>query len=152
MSPYISVTLRDLVRRRARNCCEYCQTSEWLSGLECEVDHIVPRASGGLTIAENLCLACASCNGFKQAKTSAIDPESSQEVFLFHPRQQRWYDHFTWSEDSTYIIGLTPYGRVTIEALKLNHALIVGARSLWVRISLHPPALASQADEIEPDN
>jgi 5-methylcytosine-specific restriction endonuclease McrA len=78
--PKIPQTLRRLVRARAKGRCEYCRTSEWLSGLPCEIDHILPRAKGGPTTADNLCLACASCNGYKRATTHAADPESGIEL------------------------------------------------------------------------
>jgi len=131
--------LRRLVRARAKGRCEYCQISEWLSGLPCKIDHIIPRAVGGPTTADNLCLACASCNGYKRASTHAADPESGEEVALFNPRQQRWQEHFAWSEDGTTIIGLTACGRATVVTLKLNHPLAVAARSIWVGVGLHPP-------------
>jgi len=131
--------MRRLVRERAESRCEYCHTPEWLSGLPCEIDHINPRAKGGATIADNLCLACASCNGYKQAHTHATDPESGEKVSLFNPRQQRWGEHFAWSDDGATIIGLTACGRATVVALKLDHSLIVGARSIWVSIGQHPP-------------
>jgi 5-methylcytosine-specific restriction endonuclease McrA len=86
--------LHQLVRTRAESRCEYCQTSERLSGLPCEVDHIIPRAKDGPTTADNLCLACASCNGHKGASTNAVDPESGEQVALFNPRQQCWREHF----------------------------------------------------------
>lgn len=35
----ISRALREQVKRRADFRCEYCQTSEWLSGAEGEIDH-----------------------------------------------------------------------------------------------------------------
>jgi hypothetical protein len=103
------------------------------------VDHIFPRAQGGPTHADNLCFACSSCNGYKQARFRSVDPETGEEVPLFHPRQQMWRDHFAWSQDGTLVIGLTPCGRATIDALHFNHPLIVVARSIWVRIGLHPP-------------
>ncbi len=131
--------LRELVRTRAEHRCEYCPTSEWLSGIKCEIDHIIPHARDGPTAAENMCLACPSCNGYKQARTHAVDPESGEEVSLFHPRHQYWPDHFAWSEDGTRLIGLTACGRATIEALKLNHSLIVAVRVIWVSIGRHPP-------------
>jgi hypothetical protein len=84
-------------------------------------------------------LACASCNGYKGANTQAVDPESGEQVALFNPRQQRWREHFAWSEEGTTIIGLTAEGRATENALKLNHPLIVAARSIWVSAGLHPP-------------
>jgi hypothetical protein len=86
-----------------------------------------------------LCLACASCNGYKRASTHAVDPESGEEVALFNPRQQRWQEHFAWSEDGTTIIGLTASGRATVLALKFNHPIVVAARSIWASVGLHPP-------------
>jgi len=135
----IPEALRRLIRTRAQSRCEYCQTSEWLSGLPCEIDHIIPRVKGGPTTADNLCLACASCNGYKRVSTHAADPESGEEVALFNPRQQRWQEHFAWSEDGATIIGLTACGRATVVTLKLNHPLAVAARSIWVSVGLHPP-------------
>lgn len=36
----ISRALREQVKQRADFRCEYCQTSEWLSGAEGEIDHV----------------------------------------------------------------------------------------------------------------
>lgn len=141
---YIPPTLREQVRRRANYRCEYCYTPEWLIGAEHEVDHIMPRALEGATTAANLCLACASCNGNKQTKVDGIDVQTGERVMLFHPRQQRWHDHFVWSADGTQIIGTTSYGRTTVEVLKMNHSLIMVARSIWVSTGLHPPKLRSE--------
>ena len=135
----IPEALRAAVRERAKACCEYCLTTEALSGIRCQADHIVPRSLGGLATLENLCLACVACNGHKHARIYAIDPESGTEVALFHPRQQQWHEHFFWSADGTEIIGKTPTGRATITALKMNDPLIVGARSLWAGMGMHPP-------------
>jgi len=52
--------LRQAVRERARGRCEYCLTSEVLSGIRCQIDHITPHARQGATTAENLCLACVA--------------------------------------------------------------------------------------------
>ncbi len=135
----ISKRLVLLVRERAHHRCEYCQVSEWLSGQLCQVDHIVPLAKGGASTQENLCLACAACNGFKLDRTESADPESGQVVALYDPRKQRWADHFAWSEDGTTVIGLTANGRATVVALRLNRPLAVAARSVWVSIHRHPP-------------
>lgn len=134
-------SLRKLVRLRAGDRREYCQTPTWLIGLEHEIDHIAPRVHGGPTIAENLCLACTSCNGYKHAKTHGADPETGEEAPLFHPRQQQWHEHFAWSEDGTRITGLTPCGRVTVEAIHLNHSLVVAARAIRVQVGHHPPQM-----------
>ena len=135
----VSEALRNAVRDRAKGRCEYCLTSEVLSGIRCQTDHIIPRSRGGTTTADNLCLACAACNGHKHARTHAIDPASGAEVLLFDPRRQRWHEHFSWSTDGTEIIGQTHTGRATIAALRLNDALSVAARSLWTGTGVQPP-------------
>ena len=139
-SPSIPRTLREQVKLRANSRCEYRRTSEWLSSIEGEIDHIVPRSQGGASSSENLCLACTSCNGYKQAKTSGVDPETGETVALFHPRRQRWKEHFTWSNDATRIVGSTACGRATVEALRLNHPLAISARAIWARTGYHPPS------------
>jgi len=48
----VSEALRNLVRERAKGHCEYCLTSEVLSGIRCQIDHIIPRSRGGTTAAE----------------------------------------------------------------------------------------------------
>ena len=138
-SPSIPRSLRDQVKRRAGFRCEYCRTAEWLSGIEGEIDHIIPRSEGGSSDLENLCYACTACNGYKQAKTSAIDPLSKTLVHLFHPRKHVWEENFAWSDDTLRIIGLTPVGRATVEGLRLNHPLAVPARTIWSRVGYHPP-------------
>jgi len=138
---YIPQTLRELVRRRAGYRCEYCQTPEWLIGSEHEVDHIIPRAHNGATVAENLCSACSPCNGSKKTKMQGNDLQTGESVALFHPRRQRWSDYFAWNTDGTHIMGITSCGRATVEVLKLNHPLITVARSVWVSAGLHPPKL-----------
>lgn len=103
------------------------------------IDHIIPEAAGGPTVLENLCLACHSCNEFKGAQVEVQDPLTGERASLFHPRQQQWREHFCWSEDGSEIAGLTPVGRATVVALKLNHPDIVEARRRWARVGWHPP-------------
>lgn len=135
----LPIGLRDLVRARAQNCCEYCLTAEMLSGARGEIDHVTPRARQGQSRAENLALACPACNGHKHACTHAVDSASGKRVPLFNPRQQKWSDHFAWNLDRTEIIGLTAIGRATVAALQMNDPLIVTARALWASIHAHPP-------------
>ena len=72
---------------------------------------------------------------------TAIDVETETAVRLFHPLQQRWADHFRWDESGIYMVGLTPVGRVTIAALKLNRPQLVESRGYWVLAGWHPPAV-----------
>ena len=48
------------------------------------------------------------------------DPVTGEVVSLYHPRQDDWNEHFTWSEGFTLLIGLTHIGRATIIELDLN--------------------------------
>lgn len=62
---------------------------------------------------DNLALSCQHCNNHKYNKTVGRDPVTTGAVPLFHPREQRWQNHFEWNSDYTLIIGLTPTGRAT---------------------------------------
>jgi len=131
--------LRRLIAERDQYRCAYCLTAEENCGLQMHIDHIVPEAAGGPTAAENLCLACFSCNVHKGAQQTGVDPLSGETVLLFHPVRQHWRDHFTWDESRTQIVGLTPCGRATVAALQLNHPTVVRARRRWVDAGWHPP-------------
>jgi hypothetical protein len=133
--------LRRRVRQRAQNLCEYCRTLMDLTGHEFTLDHIVPEAYGGTGQFDNLCFCCFWCNNYKQARMYALDPRTGRLVRLFHPRLDRWEEHFRWSPTATRIIGRTAIGRATVEALRLNRSHLVAARRLWVRYDLHPPEL-----------
>jgi hypothetical protein len=124
------------VHQRAGFLCEYCQTSQRLTGQAMHVDHIDPDGSDSL---DNLCLACGNCNLSKAKATSAEDPDTGNCVPLFNPRAQIWSEHFEWTPDGTILRGLTPVGRATIERLKINQERVVMARFLWVFSGLHPP-------------
>jgi hypothetical protein len=136
---YITEEIRERVRQRAGDRCGYCLSrQEYVWGV-LEVEHIKPLAAGGTNIEDNLWLACRLCNLHKGSRTEAADPETGQLLPLFNPRTESWKDHFTWSQDGTEIIGLTPIGRATVEALQLNEALRVSIRRQWVEVGWHPP-------------
>ncbi len=69
----------------------------------------------------------------------AVEPKTGQRVQLFNPRQQRWSEHFQWSDDGTQIIGRTACGRATVIALQLNNLIAVTVRQQWVMAGWHPP-------------
>ena len=126
------------VERRAQGRCEYCQSPAKYSPQSFSLDHIIPRGQGGETSLDNLALACQGCNNHKYNKTQSRDPATDRLVDVFHPRQQRWQDHFTWDERFELIIGLTATGRVTVEALKLNRPELVNLRRLLYAAGEHP--------------
>jgi len=135
----ISAHLRRRIAKQAGYRCGYCLTSQHITGARMQIDHIIPESAGGTTTGNNLWLACSSCNEFKGVQTHAFDYITRQCVPLFNPREQCWYEHFTWSKDGTKIIGLTPCGRATVSALKMNHEEIVCARQRWVSVGWWPP-------------
>jgi len=138
-SAYLPVELRQQVRADAGTRCGYCRTSEMLTGSPLEFDHLMPQAAGGLTARENLWLACHRCNEFKGDRDHGLDPESGNRLPLFNPRTQRWRDHFRWSPDGLLVVGSTPTGRATVEALRLNNEYVMEARRFWVEAGWHPP-------------
>ena len=132
--------LRTRVADQAGHRCGYCQTSESITGQAMEVDHIVPEVLGGATKEENLWLACSACNDFKGDRVVGPDPLTGDVVALFHPRRQRWHEHFAWAEGGAQVVGVTPTGRVTVISLQLNRPLLVAARRAWIQVGWHPPA------------
>lgn len=139
MSVYIPAELRRQVRKIFVDRCAYCQTAEELTAVTFEVEHIIPRVAGGKTSLENLCLACPTCNRYKAHRQSATDPVTNEQVPLFHPNHQQWKDHFTWDNDMTDVIGLTPVGRATIAALRMNRQQLTRLRGMWIKLGKHPP-------------
>jgi HNH endonuclease len=104
-----------------------------------EIEHIIPKASGGNDNEENLWLSCRLCNSYKGTQTRATDPIKDRSVQLFNPRTQKWSQHFTWSEDGAYIINSTPCGRATVLALQLNNIYAMTVRQAWTTVGWHPP-------------
>jgi hypothetical protein len=60
-------------------------------------------------------------------KAETLSPDE-QRVPLYHPRRDRWFEHFAWHEDDTLVIGLTPTGRA-----------VVNLRRVLSLLDLHPP-------------
>jgi len=115
----MDAALRSLVRRRAGNLCEYCRLPQAASSFASfHIEHIIARQHGGATESENLAVACSFCNLHKGPNIATFDPETGQLTRLFHPRRDRWADHFSW--DGTTVAGMTPVGRATVELLAMN--------------------------------
>lgn len=133
------VSWAELVRRvhvRANYFCEYCQTSQRITGQAMHVDHIDPH---GGDVLENLCLSCASCNMSKAQATTPLDPFTHEMVLFFNPRTQLWHEHFEWISNGTRLQGLSPTGRATIVRFRMNRSRLIEARTAWVLSGWHPP-------------
>jgi hypothetical protein len=137
---YISAEKRRRVIEAFRNRCAYCLTSAEIIGPFLEIDHIIPVSRGGSSEEENLALSCPNCNVYKSDQIDGVDPNTGDRVRLFHPRQQQWKEHFSWSEDGIWVIGKTPEGRATIATLNMNEPHLRASRRRWVAVGWHPPA------------
>jgi hypothetical protein len=120
--------------------CGYCLSPQRLVMARLEIEHIIPLAAGGSDEEFNLWLACPLCNGHKSDRVRHMDPATGQQVPIFNPRTQKWFEHFGWTADGLRIVGKTTSGRATVAALHLDDdpdALIV--RGFWVFAGWHPP-------------
>ncbi|HKP52926.1 MAG TPA: HNH endonuclease [Chloroflexia bacterium] len=116
----VTAEQKRLVRKRAYNQCEYCRTLMDYAPEVFSIDHVIPQSRGGESTLDNLALSCQACNNHKYTRVTWVDPLSGEMAPLYNPRQQLWKDHFTWSKDFTLIVGRTPTGWATIEALDMN--------------------------------
>jgi hypothetical protein len=136
-TPHVPNSLQRRVRERANDRCEYCRLSQVMQHATFHVDHVWPRAEGGLTALENLALACVSCSLRKGERTGGSDPETGEIVRLFNPRTDEWSAHFDVAGDFS-LIGKTPTGRVTVLVLRLNRPLAIGIRSEEAKRGRYP--------------
>jgi hypothetical protein len=133
MNPYYVA-----IAERANHRCEYCRAPELVFNFPFEVEHIIPLSRQGANDESNLALACRSCNLRKGNRTSGSEPDSTIEVRFFHPREDRWSEHFQVDNDSARITGISSVGKVTVEYLEMNSSAQVAARELWIRLGLFP--------------
>jgi len=135
---YIPSALKRAIIERAQGYCEYCRSPvEWSPEIF-EVEHIQPLGSGGRTEFTNLAYACPACNRYKRNRQFAPDPITDQEVELFNPRINTWQEHFRWSEHLLMVEDITPIGRATIAALKMNRKGAQHFRQALIAVGQHP--------------
>jgi hypothetical protein len=118
---------REFARQRAGDRCEYCLLRQEHSQPSHHIEHIVAKQHGGSDELDNLALACHRCNLRKGPNLTGIDPLSGAVVALFHPRRERWAEHFEFR--GVHIEGLTATGRTTVHVLAMNDARRLELRS-----------------------
>jgi hypothetical protein len=133
--------LRRLVWERAASRCEYCQLHQQGDALPHHVDHIIAQKHEGPTVESNLALACANCSLGKGSNIAAIDKRTKQLTRLFHPRTDRWNEHFRWA--GAKLRGHTAIGRVTVAVLNINQPDRVAIRDWMIRAGEFPPKATS---------
>ena len=136
MTRYVSPQLRLKVAERAKYCCEYCRIPEAATFAVHEIDHIIAEKHSGSTTEDNLALACTICNKYKGSDLASLDPETGKIVGLYHPRQDRWVEHF--QIQGAEFIHLTAKGLVTIRLLQLNRREKIAARQVLIQVGIFP--------------
>jgi hypothetical protein len=111
--------LRQLVRVRAGQRCEYCHLSDSAAAAATfHVEHVLAKQHGGSDAPDNRCWSCHRCNLHKGPNLSGRDPVTGKVVRLFDPRRQLWKRHFEWQ--GAVLVGRTQIGRATIAVLNIN--------------------------------
>jgi hypothetical protein len=69
---------------RDRNRCQYC--GKRFARSELNLDHVIPRSRGGLSVWENVVCSCHACNRRKGGRT----PEEAGMKLVRKPRRPEW--------------------------------------------------------------
>lgn len=133
-------SLSEFVKERAKGCCEYCLVTLDVYETPWQIDHIVAVKHGGRDEPPNLALACFHCNLHKGTNLAGIDRETGEMVRLFHPRKDRWPEHFYWDVPGK-LEARTAVGRVTIGVLRMNAPLLGQVREMLAEEGRFPPGI-----------
>ncbi len=125
------------VRERAQGRCEYCRLPQAAYALPFQVDHIIAKQHGGKAQIGNLGLACPRRDRSKGPNIASVGGRARQLVPLYHPRRDRWADHFRWR--GPRLVGLTPVGRATIRVLRIDDPDAVALRRALIAEGVFPP-------------
>lgn len=136
MTTYIPEGLRREVVERAQDRCEYCRVHQDDRLFAHEIDYIYAEKHGGQTYADNLCLACNECNRAKGSDLCSLDLDTGAVVALFHPRRDRWSEHFRVLDG--ILEPLTATGRVTARLMHFNEADAVDRRRTLIDAGHYP--------------
>ena len=124
------------IRERAGGLCEYCHLPDTSTTLPFQIDHIIAEKHAGLTSLENLAYCCLHCNAFKGPNIAGVDQETQEVVRLFHPRKDRWEEHFTW--EGSRLLARTSIGRATIAVLAINARYRLEVRQALITEGVFP--------------
>ena len=119
MTNDISPETRLIVANRANHVCEYCLVAEEDAYFKFQVEHIISRKHGGSSEIENLALACVYCNRHKGTDIGTLVPGRRDLVRLYHPRTNRWRNHFHLN--GVIIEPISEIAEATIRILQMNH-------------------------------
>ncbi len=123
---------RSAVRQRAAGRCEYCHLPDFaIDSEDFHIEHIIARKHGGKSKMENLAWSCIFCNLYKGPNLTSFDPDTGKLTRLFHPRRDRWIEHFRLN--GARIQGLTAVGRTSVWLLEMNSEVLLHLRATLLR-------------------
>jgi hypothetical protein len=130
--------VREFVIERAIGRCEYCLLHQTDAGFPHQIDHILSRKHGGSSHPDNLAFACYLCNRYKGSDIASVHPDTHELVRLFHPRRDRWTEHFQIT--GSVIEPRTTIGAATAHLLRFNAPERVIERQLLQTLSRYSKA------------
>lgn len=130
----LSRKIREAVRSRADERCEYCCKPDGFEARKPHVDHILPQKHGGTDELHNLAWACFQCNSYKGPVVSSYDTETGELTPLFNPRTQKWDEHFILED--AIIIGKSAIGRVSVRIFNMNNPYQLEVRKNLIEAGL----------------
>lgn len=95
-----------------------------------QVDHVIAQQHGGDDDLDNLAWSCLHCNAHKGPNIAGLDNETGTLTRLFHPREDKWDEHFAWH--GPWLVGKTSVGRATIVVLAINDVRYVKVREALI--------------------
>jgi hypothetical protein len=129
----MQASIRDEVRQRAGNRCEYCRLRQEHDRFHhFHVEHVIPLKHRGTDDLDNLALACQQCNLHKGTNLTGRDPDTNEVTRLFDPRKDHWKEHFTL--EGTRIAGISAVGRTTAWVLEMNSDERVDLRAVLLEL------------------
>lgn len=146
MRKYVSPAIRKQVSGRANSCCEYCLMYEAHSFIKFQIEHIISLKHGGKSELDNLAYSCFYCNSFKGSDIASYT-EAQILTRLYHPREDRWTDHFQLEKE--IISPKSDIGKVTVSILGLNKADRLIERRALIEAKAYPHSNAIHYLELQ---
>lgn len=87
---------RRSIVKRDESTCQYCNLK--LSPSQITIDHVIPRAQGGINSFLNCVVACKECNNKKDSRT----PEQAGMVLLRVPTHPSFSEHYSISDQQEH--------------------------------------------------
>jgi 5-methylcytosine-specific restriction endonuclease McrA len=100
---------RKNIFERDKNRCQYCGRK--FEAKELNIDHVIPKAAGGLTIWENVVCCCSACNHRKSNRRL----EEIGMQLVKRPKRPRWHPLITMNYQRSQHPAWSNFLKITYE-------------------------------------